>query len=242
MTTANARLDPISQQVVPADTGHWDNTPTTWDLFTTWYIKPTLPMVYQPRLDDLVTHWPWGTSYNLKIETDADGLVGYEVTTYDANYTLLSTTVINPGDQNVPAFTGEYFNVLVVVTATSQTPTIRSIQVTASNQMVQQTTSGVNTSTLPGTITARQLPLYRKFGSISNITIDVREVTAYAVDVYVTNTPTSQTVIPRTVSMDRTTPTIALVGIDNHARDAVVDFTITGLASQYMSGNNLYLR
>lgn len=242
MLTENARFDYSTGQAWPNDTGTWEHTPSTWDLWTSWYTQPELPLVFYAKIQNPDNIWPWHTDFNLKIETSATGTVGYEVYTFDTQGGLLSTTTINAGDYDVPAFSGASFQVAIVVNQTAGLPVINGVTITATNQMVTQYSSGVDTSGLAGTQSARQLPLTRQFSAISNITVDVREVTAYNVDLYVSNWATSQTVIPRVVSKNRSTPTIALVGIDNSARDAVVDLTITGLPQQYMQGNNLYLR
>jgi hypothetical protein len=107
---------------------------------------------------------------------------------------------------------------------------------------MSETQTNVVTSALPGTISARQLTLTRNYSAITDIDIKTQAVTAYNLDVYVTDYISCTTVIPRVVSKNKTTPTIALIGLDNVPRDGTVDITITGLPEQYMSGNNLLVK
>jgi hypothetical protein len=153
-----------------------------------------------------------------------------------------TTVSIASGDTNVSGFVGQYYSVAVSVEQTIGTPTITAIQMTATDKPISQSLNDLDTSALAGTITARQLPITRNFSLITAIDVQAKEVTAYALDLYVSNYTTSKTVIPRVVSKNRTTPTIALMGIDGSNKEGTVDVVVTGLPEQYMNGNNLLIR
>jgi len=239
MITPNGRLDYSSSEVYPADTGAWDNT-TTWDDFVTWYIAPTLPLTWVTQR--LVFETP--QDFNLKIETTAQGQVSYEVYVSDTGeFDGEETTVsIAPGDTNIAGFHGLYVMVGVIVDATNGLTRLQDVDISATNKPMSEILTNLDTSVLSGTSSAREIPLTRKYSILSDITINVQEVPAYNMDVYVTDHISCKTVLPRVVSKDRTTPTIALIGLDNVARDATVDIKITGLPEQYMSGNNLLVK
>jgi hypothetical protein len=239
MLTPSGQLDVTTNTVFPVDTGQWDSV-TTWDGFTSWYVNPTYPIVWYIPVQDQV----FITSYNMKIVTETKGIVTYQVSTSSTGaFAGEETSVtINPNDTSVSGFTGRYFTVAVKVDRALGLTTLDSVTVTTTNAQINETLSNLDTSTLGGTITARPLPIARTYSLINSITIDPRQVTAYNVDMYVSNYATSTTVIPRVVSKNRTTPTIALLGIDGSNKDGTVDVTITGLPEQYRSGNNLLTR
>jgi hypothetical protein len=239
MITVNGKLDWFTGQIYPTDTGTWDDL-TTWDTWTEWFFNPELPLTWlTPTVDFAVAQ-----DFNLKIETAATGQVSYEVYTSDTGlFDGEETTVdIASGATDVSGFHGQYFKVGVKVDKTNLAPTLQEVQVTATNQPIREVITSLDTSTLGGTISARELPLTRKYSILSDISVTVREVTAYNLDVYVTDHISCKTVIPRVVSKDRTTPTIALIGLDNVPRDGVVDISISGLPEQYMTGNNLSVK
>ena len=65
------------------------------------------------------------------------------------------------------------------------------------------------------------------------MTIDVQAVDTYTMDVYVTDYPSSEVVVP-VVKSKGANPTFALYGLDNFPRDGVVDINITALPQAVM--------
>ena len=103
--------------------------------------------------------------------------------------------------------------------------------------------SDIDTSTLSGTTAARTLVLPRTVSSIIDMIVTPKKLTsAYTLDLYVSSTQTSTQLVPQIVSKSATTPQIALFGLDNQARNGVVDVAIWALPEQYMDGNNLTTR
>lgn len=239
MITINGKLDWATGQIYPTDNTEWNDL-VTWDQFTEWVADPALPLTWITPLISFASP----QDFNLVIETTAVGQVSYEV--YTSNTGMFAgeetTTVINYGDTNVAGFHGQYARVGIKVNKVGSAPILQDVQVTATNQPISEIQTNVDTSTLAGTTAARQLVLGRNYSIISDIAINVQEVPAYNLDVYVTNYLSCKTVIPRVVSKNRTTPTIALIGLDNVPRNGTVDVTIKGLPEQYMSGNNLLIK
>jgi hypothetical protein len=240
LPTSTGWLNQRENTVVPNNTGTWADL-TSWDTFTQWATEPANPLVYNifPIID-------LGSiqTFNLKIITVATGLVSYSVFTSTTGLFAgeETETVINQGDDGIPAFSGRYVVITVRVTVTGGVNVIQGVEYITSQGAVNTISLGdVNTSTLSGTSSARTLTLTRSIGGVTNIQITPKAVASYAVDLYVSSTPTSTTVTPRIISKVEPIQ-FALVGVDNQPRDAVVDIVLEYLPEGYMSGNNLLVR
>lgn len=178
----------------------------------------------------------------IEITAEAAGEVSYEVWVspsgeFDDDETIV---YIEPGDQNIAAFQGQIAYIVAKVTNSTGLAQLFDLQVRATNQSRFISINGIDTSTLAGSVTARTLDLGRPISGVTNIQITPKSTANYTMAVFSTDFPTSNVVIP--VVVDKTVPSIRLVGLDNVPRDAVVDIVAEALPEQYMSGNNLLLR
>jgi hypothetical protein len=139
------------------------------------------------------------------------------------------------GNTNVSAFYGRYVYVSFTVNGTE----LSRMTVSTSTQTSEITFTNINTSTLSGTAAARQLPITNPISQVVSMDIRVVATTAYNMDVYVTDAPTSTALVPVVVSKSGTTPTFRLVGLDNQARNGIVDISIQALPRQAVVGGNL---
>jgi hypothetical protein len=214
----------------------------------------------QPALswNDLVTWNPTATellwisdpidltenkTVNLVIETSAQGRVEYDIisSVTGAFSGEETTVVISANTATIPAFSGRYFYIVAKVTNNSGLPILDSMNITTTvNKTTKLTLSDIDTSTLAGTVSARVVDFGRAVSGVKNMQITVKSTPDYTMQVYVTDYPTSNTVIARIV--DKTVPSIALVGLDNVPRDATVDIIAEILPEQFLSGNNLLIR
>lgn len=236
--TINGYLDELANIVTPNNTGTWDDL-TSWDSFNQWAMAPANPLIWNVAPIDLGSI----QTFNLKIKTIADGRVEYTILTSDTGLFggEETTTVIESNDVGIPAFSGRYLLISVSVYQTSGVNVLRGLEWSTAQGASRFSANDIDTSTLGGTASARTLTLTRTIGAVTNIQITPKAVTEYPVDLYVSNTPTSTTVIPRVIS--KTAPvTFALVGVDNQPRDAVVDIVLEYLPEGYMDGNNLLVR
>jgi hypothetical protein len=237
---ANTGYLDLDQGIVfPNSTGEWSDY-TSWDSFTSWTGTPADPLIWVSDIVDLGEV----RSFCLKIITEAQGEVSYDVyisTTgaFDGEETLTS---IAHGATGVASFTARWFAVAVKVAATSGVNILNGFEITATEQTITFDYNSLDTSTLSGTSADRTLTLKRVVSQVVDLQITPQAVTAYNLDVYVTNTPTSTTVIPRIISKGTSTVNFALVGVDNQPRDALVDIKVTATPEQYMQGNNLLVR
>lgn len=238
---ANTGTLDLEQGIVfPNSTDTWSTIPSTWAEYQSWTGTPVDPMIYVSDVVDLGEV----RSFCLKIITDAQGEVSYDVYTsttgaFDGEETLTSISHTATG---VASFNCRWFAVAVKVSATAGVNILRGFEITASEQTISFDYNSLDTSTLTGTSSNRTLTLKRTVSQVVDLQIQPHAVTAYNLDVYVTNTPTSTTVIPRIISKGTSTVNFALVGVDNQPRDATVDIKIVATPEQYMSGNNLLVR
>ena len=182
--------------------------------------------------------------FNLEVQTDALGEVAYDmyVSSTGAFAGEETVTSIAPGDANISAFYGQYVMVYATVTSASQLPELYNINTRAINKTLQVRLNDVDTSTLSGTTAARTLVFPRNFSRIANMQVSVQDLTNFTLEVFATDYPTSNTLIPRIIDKSNASPQIALVGIDNVPRDATVDVVAEVYPEQYMLGNNLLFR
>ena len=240
LTTSNYRFDYDTGQVFPNGTSTWSGlSGTTWANWTTWNYNYNSQIVYYsgPRGIGLTPRY-----FTLRIQTDSNSPITYEV--YTSNTGAFAgeetKTTIEPGDTDISGFYGAYVVFAVIANSAGLPPQINSIQYQYSSVGEKELSySQVNTSTLAGTSSSRTLSLGTNVGGIVDVKIQPYEVTAYNLDVYVTNTATSTYLIPKVISSTSSSLTFALVGVDNQPRNGTVDITLKTLPFQYMDGNNL---
>lgn len=233
-------LDIDQGVVIPDDTATWSTIPSTWADYQSWTASPVDPLIYVSDIQDLGAV----RNFCLKILTEAQGEVSYDIYTsttgaFAGEETLTS---ISHTATAVASFTTRWFAVAVKVSNTAGINLLKGFEMVVSEQPINIDYNALDTSTLTGSSSNRTLTLSRTVSKIVDMQIQPHAVTAYNLDVYVTNTPTSTTVIPRIISKGTTTVNFALVGVDNQPRDATVDIKIVALPEQYMSGNNLLVR
>lgn len=239
----SAVYNELTQTIYPISTSTWDGLDgTTWDSWTNWaystndtivWHSPTTQMGYVPR------------DFTLTIETTSNAEISYKVyTSMTGDFDGEETEVDIPaGATNVESFHGRFFFVVITATRIFEMPVITGCNITMNEEATEIVLSDLDTSALGGTQTAREIPLPRAISRIVDMKIQPHETASpYNLDVYVTNTPTSTYLIPKIISKDNVTPTFALVGVDNHPRDGIVDIRLKTLPEQYMLGNNLYTR
>lgn len=227
-----------TNQVLPQDTAQWSSW-TSWDGLGAWITAPNITIVWNTDRIDLGR----ATYFNLGITTQAVGIVSYKVYTsntgaFDGEET---ETVISNTATDVPAFYGQYVIVSVTVTNTGGIQRLQSIEVVPNTNVFTISRSGVDSSTLSGTSASRTISLGRTVSHIWSISIQPHPV-SYNQDVYVTDYPAANTVIPTVLSRTRSGPQFKLVGLDNVPRNAVIDYEIIAMGEQYISNGNLITR
>ncbi len=175
--------------------------------------------------------------FNLNISSDFDGECSYLIYVSETGQFSGEETeyYVKDGDYDVDAFYGRYAYVTAIVIGRE----FRSMTITASNTKSEFYLSNIDTSTLGGTTSARTLTLSLPISTIIDMQIQPKTATTYNVNLYVSDTATSNALIPMVISKSLPSPSFVMRGIDNDPRDGIVDIKITGLARQVMTGGNL---
>lgn len=228
-------------KIYPESTSTWSGlSSTTWDSWKEWAYSTEDSIVwYMPDIN----LGQIAKNFTLDIETVAEGSVSYKIyTSLTGDYTGEETeTIVEAGATNVPSFFGRFVFVVVIVTKTGSMPTLTNTNIKVNDSAVLEfRLPNTDTTELAGSTTGRWFQVNKPISAVTDLTIVPHETSSpYNLDVYVTNTPTSTYLIPKVISKDPSAITFALVGVDNHARDGIVDITVRALPKQYMSGNNL---
>lgn len=230
---ANGLIDPLTGSVKAQGTGSWRSLAgTTWRTFNNYIQNYELIKWTAPQID-------LGTAkyFTLNIESEFQGTINYLIHTSETGdlATDVNEYYASDGNYNIPAFYGRFCYVTAIVNGTELAR--MSISVDTSSRTYHL--PNINSSTLSGSITARQIPMPTTVSAITDIQIQPKTATAYAVNLYVSDTPTSTVTIPVIVSKNATTPTFALYGIDNEPRNAVVDITLNVTPRMAMIGGNI---
>ena len=211
---------------------------SSWSDFTTWgdfrnYITTYKQIRWTSDLVDVGEI----KAFTMKIETDYDGSLFFIIHVSDTGEFAGEEDqfVIENGNYTIPAFSGRYVYVTAVVDGTE----LRKMNITTNSNKNSRVYADVVTSTLSGTASARLYPTPVPVSKIVEVQIQAKEPTAYAVDLYVSNTATSEVLIPMIISKTTSGVTFALYGIDNVARDGVVDIQMTTMPRQAMISGNL---
>jgi hypothetical protein len=226
-------IDPVSGTVKANGSNKWSNlSGGSWNDFTN-YLSNFEQIVWTAPLIDLGAV----DYFTLNIESVFKGTIAYIIHVSETGQFSgeETETFVQDGDTNVPGFYGRYIYVTARVTGTE----LNSFTINADIATREYILSNVNTSTLSGTSSNRTMALATPVSIIKDIHIQPKAATSYAVNLYVSDTATSEVLIPVIKSKTTSGPTFALYGIDNDPRDGIVDIKITALPRQVMFGGNL---
>jgi hypothetical protein len=230
---------PRSQGFVDSETGYVRaNTTGQWSAVSSWgsFISYNQSYTQIRWTSDLIDVGEI-KDFTMKIQTEYEGQLFFIIHVSDIEAFAGEETeyTIQNGDLAVPSFRGRYAYVTAVVDGNE----LRRMTITTESKKTTRVFADVDTSTLSGTASARLYSLPVPVSKVVDVQIQVKEPTPYAVDLYVSNTPTSEVLIPMTISKTTSGVTFALYGIDNVARNGVVDIQMTTMARQAMISGNL---
>ncbi len=246
---AQGILDPISGTIKAQGVSRW-NEYDLWSNFGDYRgrlqeIKWTAPVI-----DIGEVKW-----FTIATDAEFDGTMSYEIYTSEtgAFQGEETKTTVADGDYDITAFYGRYVYVTAIVSGSE----LRKLNITTASTVKTFRLRDIDSSTLDGTSSARVIPLPSPISRVMNIVISPKTTTAYAVDLYVSSTATSDLVIPMVISkadtepyfvtdyintdyfVEGSTPSFVLYGIDNQPRDATVDITLECLPRQIMTSGNI---
>jgi hypothetical protein len=228
-------IDVPSGSIKAKGTGRWsDLSGTTWNSFTNYIlnndpIRWTAPLIDLGRVD----------YFALSVDLDCDGDCEFLVSVSETGAFLGEERdyLIRNGDTNVPNFYGQFVYVTANVTGTE----LRRMTVTYDTTTKTILLKDVDTSTLSGSVSQRQIALPEQISGIVDLFIQPKTPTSYAVNLYVSDTANSQAVFPVVISKNASNPSFLLYGIDNDPRDSVIDIMINATPRMVMENNNLFI-
>jgi hypothetical protein len=242
-------LDPESGTIKATGSGRWNDL-TTWSSFTDFRGRLQEIIWTSPLIDRGEVKY-----FTISTEADFDGTLTYEIytsSTGEFRGEEIKTTVVD-GELDIPAFYGQFVYVISRVSGSE----LRQLNITTSTKTTEFKLRDIDTTTLVGTASSRTIALPSPVSRVMSVDIRAKTPTPYAVDLYVSNTATSSVLIPMVVSkadaepyfvndyiatdyyLAGATPSFALYGIDNQARDGVVDIDLEVLPRQLMTAGNL---
>lgn len=240
MITADGVFDFDNQKVTAPNTSTWADL-TSWADWTSWTLDTNDYLYWLLDPVDLGEV----KQFCLTITTQANGLVDYYVYTSDTgafNGEELETVILAE-DTGIAAFNTRFYLIGVSVEKLAAAQEITGIEVRVLEGKNRFAIDNLDTSTInDGSTEGYVLPFNRRVGTITNVQITPREVTPFQLDVYVTDYPTSTTVIPHITNKSADSVSFALYGLDNKPRDAVVDILIEYLPEMYRDGRDLRVR
>jgi hypothetical protein len=224
-------LDETSGTIKATGFGRWDAV-TSWSTFTS-YTTGKNPIRWTSPLIDIgeVKY------FTIAVQTEFDGDLSFRIHVSNENRFAGEEReyIIENGQLSINAFYGQFVYVTAYVTGAE----LRRMSITTSSEKNTVFLSDVDTSTLGGTVSNRVITLPYPASQVVDMKIEPKAPTPYAVNLYVSDTPTSEVLIPVVKSKAAAAPSFVLYGIDNDPRDGVVDITLTTLPRQAMISGNM---
>jgi hypothetical protein len=243
-------LDQTTGSIKAIGNSRWGSlSGTKWSSFSS-YITKYLPIKWTSgRVDTGSVDY-----FTIAITSIFEGSLKYRIYVSATGAFLGEETeyYFDSDNDNIAAFYGRYVYVTVECTGREFT----SMKITTSKEVIQYVYRDLDTTTLAGTSSSRLLALDNPISRITEMTVTPK-ATSYAVDLYVSNTATSSLLIPVIISktsggsyittgyiandyfQQSTGASFALYGIDNQARDGIVDISLKGLPRQVLQNGNM---
>lgn len=225
-------IDENTGAVVPSDQGTWEDL-DSWATWTQYNFQPST-IVWTSELLDFGSI----DFFTLEVLTDFQGTVNsYTIHVSETgSFTGEETeTVIEEGDTAIPAFFGRY----VYVTVDCDGARLNSMEINASRETFTIRLKNIDTSTLSGTSQSRTLTFTETPSQVIAMEIVATNNTAFDLDVYVTDYISSKLLLPVVTAKTATGPTFYLTGLDNVARDGIIDVTAVCLPGQKMENGQM---
>lgn len=219
-----------------------------WDTYKTWAGTPVPYLIYSTPIIDVGTVG----YFNLEIDADIVGNVKYEIRT-SANGAFDGSEILSnvlPDTDNIPAFYGRYAVVTANVGYQGSLQHIRLLNANPSVDTFPIYLNTVNTSSLSGSISSRQLDLGRNVSQVLNLQLTPHLTASfvgyvalgYATADYFTPETGITGAFPQIIDKTGSSANIAVVDNDGSYVDSYVDVIATVLPEQYTTGIQLLLR
>ena len=170
----NGFYDPQERIYRPKSTETWADY-TNWSTFTSWAGTPADSVSFTTKIFDAGKVDWWNTIVEIEATLPADVTIYAGETLESAEQLdIVSTTTITPSTSPVAATYGRYFQFTITLnrdSALQSAPEIASINVNFNSNSVTLTQSDIDTSTLAGSVGARQLTFNQPVGKLTNVIV-----------------------------------------------------------------------
>ena len=205
---------------------------TNWSTFTSWAGTPSDTVTFSTEIFDGGKIDYFNPTVLVDASIPVDIKINHGNTVDSSGGAIDSPTTVNltPGTATVAGIQARFFQFDITVTrdsATQADPEIFSIDVNLSNQLKQVQQSDIDTSTLAGSVGARQLSFNVQTGKIVNLLVQIHSSTL--------NTDSAGDSVTPMVFVDKTSSPAVLniFDIDTYGKrtrvDCVVDVQATTL-------------
>lgn len=265
LPVVTGKIDPLSNTIVPVNTGTWASSTGTWAAFTSWVGQPADPMIWLSELVDLGST----IDFTLRITSVYTGAISYDVyvsSTGQFGGEETVTTIIE-GDEDIAAFRGRYVLVAAKVARGSGLNTLSSLEIIAARNRFDLIFTDVNSTELSGDIYGRVIDLGRRVSKILMMSLSTREDPAgdsYFADNYILADYVGSytenyidlgyvqegyfqslyggAVNGYVVSKNRAAPTVSFRDLNGIHVDTEFDVMVTVLPEQYMQNGQVLVR
>jgi hypothetical protein len=148
---------------------------TNWSTFTSWAGTPADSVSFTTKIFDAGKVDWWNTIVEIEATLPADVTIYAGETLESAGQIdIASTTTITPSTSPVAATYGRYFQFTITLnrdSALQSAPEIASINMNFNATPITITQSDINTSTLAGSVGARELTFNQPVGKLTNVMV-----------------------------------------------------------------------
>jgi hypothetical protein len=234
----NGYFNSVTEQIEPNNSDTWaDLSGVTWADWVRWNRDPASPHYYtSPEIIALDAE----ANVSIRITGDCVGDKTFQVhaSTSGLFQGEETTTTITRTDTNIPVFTGQFFRVTIIAEFNqADLNVIRGVNATATNRTFEIEFRNVDSSSLGGTISARELVLPRTISNIERIHVTPFAPDGYVALDYIANDyfETATPAYAGIVSKQASEPKITFVKDDGTYTDAIFDAVLIVQPEQYIN-------
>lgn len=243
----------------PKSTQTWDNLTGNWDAYVGWSFTPDLPLTYTTNIIDVGQSQYVNYDCEVSATYPVNITVQYGDTIDSSGGSIDSPSTINvTPNQSLTGAKGRYWQFTISVdyadSAGTDIPTIGSITTNLKSGVETVNVSGVDSSTLSGSVGERQLSAISKIGAVTGAVVTPHTATSTgtyvaanyvasddsAAELYVEEVE-SELRVPH-IALDKTTDPITLIirDLNTYGKtkiDCTFDAVLTGLPTIQSDGN-----
>lgn len=244
----NGYYDKTARTYLPKSTETWDDYQASsagddWDSWTDWQGTAVTPLEFTTTITDYGSSEILNYYFDINATAPADVEVRYGDTVDSAGGSIdsYSTVSVTPNSTGLTAKKGRYWQFKVSIDYLDSAgdgviPAIFGLNSTLSAERVTKTIADIDSSTLGGSLGARQLPSTSGISSVVSIITQPHTVSSnYIADSYVASgyVETATTTATPAIFVDKTTDpvTLNIYDIDSYGKRKTMDCTFDAIVT-----------